>query len=57
MGKHWQLWMGLFIVLVVTFAPRGLLGALEQLLSLTRRVRSPAAHHPDASHGATEEAP
>src|SRR6476620_8614154 len=25
-GKHWQLWMGLFIVLVVTFAPRGLLG-------------------------------
>jgi branched-chain amino acid transport system permease protein len=27
-GKHWQLWMGLFIVLAVTFAPRGLLGAL-----------------------------
>ena len=26
MGKHWQLWMGLFIVLVVAFAPRGLLG-------------------------------
>jgi branched-chain amino acid transport system permease protein len=26
MGKHWQLWMGLFIVGVVTFAPRGLLG-------------------------------
>ena len=25
-GKHWQLWMGLFIVAVVTFAPRGLLG-------------------------------
>jgi branched-chain amino acid transport system permease protein len=31
LGKHWQLWMGLFIVLVVTFAPRGLLGALERL--------------------------
>jgi branched-chain amino acid transport system permease protein len=25
-GKHWQLWMGLFIVLVVTFASRGLTG-------------------------------
>ena len=30
LGKHWQLWIGLFIVLVVLFAPRGLLG-------LTRR--------------------
>lgn len=29
-GKHWQLWMGLFIVLVVTFAPRGLLGVLAR---------------------------
>jgi branched-chain amino acid transport system permease protein len=26
LGKHWQLWMGIFIVLVVMFAPRGLLG-------------------------------
>lgn len=26
LGKHWQLWMGSFIVLVVLFAPRGLLG-------------------------------
>ena len=26
LGKHWQLWMGLFIVLLITFAPRGLLG-------------------------------
>jgi branched-chain amino acid transport system permease protein len=25
-GKHWQLWMGLFIVALVTFAPRGILG-------------------------------
>lgn len=31
LGKHWQLWMGLFIVLVVTFAPRGLLGLLGRL--------------------------
>ena len=31
LGKHWQLWMGLFIVLVVTFAPRGLLGLVERL--------------------------
>ncbi|MFT3780177.1 MAG: branched-chain amino acid ABC transporter permease [Ottowia sp.] len=30
-GKHWQLWMGLFIVLVVVFAPRGLLGLLARL--------------------------
>ena len=31
-GKHWQLWMGIFIVLVVTFARRGLLGALADVL-------------------------
>lgn len=31
-GKHWQLWMGLFIVLLVAFAPRGLLGLVERLL-------------------------
>ncbi|HXE49002.1 MAG TPA: branched-chain amino acid ABC transporter permease, partial [Ramlibacter sp.] len=31
LGKHWQMWMGLFIVLVVTFAPRGLLGVVERL--------------------------
>jgi branched-chain amino acid transport system permease protein len=31
LGKHWQLWMGLFIVLVVCFAPRGLLGLFERL--------------------------
>ena len=31
LGKHWQLWMGLFIVLVVLFAPRGLLGAIERM--------------------------
>jgi len=30
-GKHWQLWMGLFIVLLIVFAPRGLLGLLEKI--------------------------
>jgi branched-chain amino acid transport system permease protein len=31
LGKHWQLWMGLFIVAVVLLAPRGLLGWVEQI--------------------------
>jgi branched-chain amino acid transport system permease protein len=30
LGKHWQLWMGTFIVLVVMFARRGLLGVFER---------------------------
>jgi branched-chain amino acid transport system permease protein len=34
LGKHWQLWMGLFIVLAIVFARRGLLGVVERL---TRR--------------------
>ena len=37
-GKHWQLWMGLFIVLIVAFAPRGLLGMLERVF---RRKEQP----------------
>ncbi|TAG35168.1 MAG: branched-chain amino acid ABC transporter permease [Polaromonas sp.] len=32
LGKHWQLWMGLFIVLLVVFAPRGILGLVEKFL-------------------------
>lgn len=32
LGKHWQLWMGLFIVLLVVFAPRGLLGLAEKFM-------------------------
>jgi branched-chain amino acid transport system permease protein len=32
-GKHWQLWMGLFIVAVVILAPRGLLGMVASLFS------------------------
>jgi len=31
-GKHWQLWIGLFIVAIVILAPRGLLGLVERLL-------------------------
>ena len=31
LGKHWQLWMGSFIVLVVLFAQRGVLGLLQRL--------------------------
>lgn len=33
LGKHWQLWMGLFIVLLVTFAPRGILGLFEKFMN------------------------
>ena len=32
LGKHWQLWMGIFIVAVVILAPRGLLGLVERVL-------------------------
>ena len=28
LGKHWQLWMGLFIVALVVLAPRGILGLI-----------------------------
>ena len=38
LGKHWQLSIGLFIVLVVVFARRGLLGLLEKF---TRREVAP----------------
>jgi len=31
-GKHWQLWIGVFIVAVVVLAPRGLLGIAERVL-------------------------
>ena len=36
LGKHWQLWMGLFIVLLVTFAPRGILGLVEKFMKRQR---------------------
>jgi len=31
LGKHWQLWMGLFIVALVVLAPRGILGLFATL--------------------------
>jgi len=30
-GKHWQMWMGLFIVGLVIFAPKGILGLLTRV--------------------------
>ena len=38
LGKHWQLWMGLFIVLLVAFAPRGLLGLVEKVIHRKARL-------------------
>ena len=38
LGKHWQLWMGLFIVLLVLFAPRGILGLVEKFMK--RKAKS-----------------
>ena len=40
LGKHWQLWMGLFIVLVVVVAPRGLLGLAERFGKLSKKTGS-----------------
>jgi branched-chain amino acid transport system permease protein len=54
-GKHWQLWLGLFIVLLVSFAPRGVLGALERLLAF-RRVRSSTPRATDAADAAQQAA-
>lgn len=31
LGKHWQLWMGLFIVALVILAPRGILGLMQHM--------------------------
>jgi branched-chain amino acid transport system permease protein len=60
-GKHWQLWMGLFIVLVVTFAPRGLLGLLAGLLhrgpaGAPRAARRPSSAAPVAPGAPGEQA-
>jgi branched-chain amino acid transport system permease protein len=38
LGKHWQLWMGSFIVLIVIFAPRGITGLAEKLFA--RRAKN-----------------
>ena len=44
LGKHWQLTMGLFIVMVILFAPRGLLGLLGQLFAKRPRVAEEPKH-------------
>jgi branched-chain amino acid transport system permease protein len=31
-GKHWQMWMGLFIVALIIFAPKGILGLINRFL-------------------------
>ena len=41
LGKHWQLWMGLFIVLLVTFAPHGILGLAEKLMQRKEKAGTP----------------
>ena len=41
LGKHWQLWMGLFIVLLVTFAPRGLLGLADRFSRSSKHKEGP----------------
>ncbi len=40
LGKHWQLWMGSFIVLVVVFAPRGVLGLVQRITANKSGSRS-----------------
>jgi len=30
LGKHWQMWMGLFIVALIVFAPKGILGLINR---------------------------
>jgi branched-chain amino acid transport system permease protein len=32
-GKHWQMWMGLFIVALIVFAPKGILGLITRLFA------------------------
>ncbi|MDB5967297.1 MAG: branched-chain amino acid transporter permease [Polaromonas sp.] len=42
LGKHWQLWMGLFMVLLITFAPRGILGIAGRFMQ--RRHKEAPSH-------------
>jgi branched-chain amino acid transport system permease protein len=32
-GKHWQMWMGLFIVALIVFAPKGILGLVTRIVA------------------------
>ena len=44
-GKHWQLWMGLFIVLTIVFTRRGLLGVLERVTRRQPRLAAEEMAH------------
>ena len=44
LGKHWQLWMGSFIVLIVVFAPRGILGLVARFSAAGRGQRTGSTH-------------
>ncbi len=35
--QYWYFWIGILLMVVVLFMPRGLLGGLERLVALTRR--------------------
>ncbi len=51
LGKHWQLWMGSFIVLLVVFAPRGILGLMAQFAAKTKTAKATDATQKDSGHG------
>lgn len=36
-GKHWQMWMGLFIVALIVFAPKGILGLITRVFARQER--------------------
>ena len=44
LGKHWQLWMGSFIVLIVVFAPRGILGLVARFSAAGHGQRTGKTH-------------
>jgi branched-chain amino acid transport system permease protein len=41
-GKHWQMWMGLFIVALIIFAPKGILGLINRVFG--RKTAQEAGH-------------
>ena len=41
-GKHWQMWMGLFIVALIIFAPKGILGLINRAFG--NKTAKEAAH-------------
>jgi branched-chain amino acid transport system permease protein len=49
LGKHWQLWMGSFIVALVLLAPRGILGVLQSVTQ-TKTARRAAPRRLEVSH-------